>query len=279
MKNYYHLAKPGLVYGNLIPLIGAFFLASRGNIDWTLFFAAVIGLALVMASGCVFNNYFDRDIDAVMGRTRERALVTGRISGRAALLYAWSLGVAGFLILLIFTDLLAFFAALVGFIFYVGFYTLWSKRRSAWGTVVGTVAGAMPPVVGYMAVTDRFDGGAVLLFLILVFWQLAHFFAIGLHRRDDYVAAGIPILPVRQNANITKSVMVASIIAFVAVSVLLGLLEFASSFYTIAAAVFGAAWLLFGVFGFWSKHNTVWSRRMFMVSLVVLVLLFAAMVV
>src|SRR3989442_676200 len=148
MRNYYQLTKPGLVYGNAVAVIAGFALASRGNFNFTLFLETLIGISLVMASGCVFNNYIDRDIDAVMERTKDRALVIGAVSGRGTLVYGTLLGALGFLALALWTNLLTVIVALTGFFFYVVLYTILSKRRSVYGTVIGSVSGAVPPVVG-----------------------------------------------------------------------------------------------------------------------------------
>src|SRR5690348_2228318 len=164
------------------------------------------GLAFVMASGCVFNNYIDRDIDAAMGRTKDRALVVGRISKRAAFVYGTMLGAAGFGLLVFFTNMLTVAVAGTGFFFYVFMYSLWSKRRTVHSTIIGSVAGATPPIVGYAATSGRLDLAAALLFLTLVLWQMPHFYAIGIRRFGEYAAAGIPILPVdRKSTRLNSS--------------------------------------------------------------------------
>src|SRR5579871_5606007 len=147
-KLYVQLTKPGIIFGNLFAAVGGFFLASRGHFNPVLFVATVCGISLVIGSGCVVNNYIDRDIDAKMERTKKRALVKGAISGRNAILYASVLGIIGFLLLFIYTNLLTVCVGLVGYFFYVVMYTIW-KRKSDIGTIVGSVSGAVPPVAGY----------------------------------------------------------------------------------------------------------------------------------
>src|SRR6185437_15386626 len=168
LRTYYRLTKPGIVYGNSITAAAGFFLASRGHVDWGKFLAMLVGLALVIASACVFNNYLARHIDTRMDRTKKRALAIGAISHRAALIYASALGLTGLLILAVFTTWLATLCALAGHVLYVAAYG-YTKRRTPWGTEVGAISGAAPPVVGYTAVTGHFDAGALILFLILVF--------------------------------------------------------------------------------------------------------------
>ncbi|MCE1781927.1 UbiA family prenyltransferase, partial [Enterobacter hormaechei] len=134
-----------MIFGNLISAIGGFLLASRGVIDYPLFFATMVGVSLVVASGCVFNNYIDRDIDRIMERTKERVLVKGLIDPKISLIYASVLGIAGIVLLYVAANALAMQLALIGFIIYVGVYSLYMKRKSVYGTLVGSLSGAAPP--------------------------------------------------------------------------------------------------------------------------------------
>ena len=160
LKRYLLVAKPGIILGNLIAVAGGYFLAARGSVDPMLLLATVIGLSLVVASGCVLNNCIDRDIDRHMERTRGRVTVTGQISLKAALAHGLVLGVAGFGLLWWWTNPLTTALAGFGYFVYVGLYSLWFKRRSHYGTLVGSLSGAMPPVVGYCAVSGQFDAGS-----------------------------------------------------------------------------------------------------------------------
>lgn len=288
LKEYYALAKPGLVYGNLIPVIAGFLLGAHvwlGYIDLETLTATIIGIAFVMGSGCVFNNIIDADIDGSMERTKERSLVVGRISKNAALIFGACLGIAGFGILALWTNFLAAAAAAVGFFVYVALYTIWAKRRTTWSTAIGSIAGATPPVVGYCAASGRFDLAAILLFAILVLWQIPHFYSIAIYRRDDYAAAKIPVLPVRQGINVAKINILIYIIAFLFVAPLLAVFGYAGNAYFIIATILGLIWLGLGFSGFQSSgaaanqaaqmaNDKRWARRMFFVSLIVMVTLF-----
>ncbi|MBC7209463.1 MAG: UbiA family prenyltransferase, partial [Pseudomonas sp.] len=163
VKHFIQITKPGIIFGNVLSVAGGFFLAAKGHVDFALFLAVVIGTSLVVASGCVFNNCIDRDIDHKMERTKNRVMVQGGMSLPLALIYATLLGVAGFSLLYVQANPLAAFCALVGFVVYVGFYSLWLKRKSVHGTLVGSLSGAMPPVIGYCAVSNSFDLAAVTL--------------------------------------------------------------------------------------------------------------------
>jgi protoheme IX farnesyltransferase len=192
IKEYYELAKPGIVYGNSLVAGAAFIFGSGATIDWQQFFFMIVGLAFVVASACVFNNYYDRNLDAKMERTKHRALAAGNIRGITALLFAGALGLVGFF-LLHNTNNLAVLSALLGFVVYVFLYTP-LKPRSGLALFVGAVAGATPPVVGYTAAANSVDLIAVLLFAFLFLWQIPHFLAIARYRYDEYAAGGVPLL-------------------------------------------------------------------------------------
>jgi protoheme IX farnesyltransferase len=276
VKTYYYLTKPGIIMGNLVTTAGGFLLASRGHFDGWLFLATLLGLGLVIASACVFNNYTDQEIDRKMDRTKHRALVTGLISGPSAILFAALLALSGLGVLVQYTNPLTALVTLVGFVVYVILYAL-LKCRSIHGTIVGSIAGAVPPVVGYCAVSNRFDMAAFLLFAIVVLWQMPHFFAIAMWRLKDYAAASIPVLPVKKGIRTTKIQMHLYIVAFMATTLLLTLFGYTGYAYLAIAALLGAAWLYLCFKGLKREDNTVWAREMFRFSLVVITILFIAL--
>lgn len=280
LKDYYKIAKPGMIYGNMIPLVGGFALASAGDVRSGLFFTTIAGSALGMASGCVFNNWVDHDIDAKMSRTKSRAVAAGRVSRRAAFVYGSVLGLLGCAVFALRVNLAALAVGAVGFFFYVVMYSMVWKRRSPWGTAVGSVAGAMPPVVGYVAASGKVDIVAVILFVMMVAWQMPHFFAIAIRHADDYRAAGIPVLPVVRGTRATKAQMFVYLAVFAFSAPLLAVIGDAGPAYFAVALVAGLAWLALGVTGFRvdePKADLAWARTMFLASLVVIVSLFGAM--
>ncbi len=188
---YYWLLKPGITRSNVLAAAAGFLFAST-TINWWLFVATMFGIACVIASGCVFNNYMDRALDAKMERTQKRALVRGIISNRAALIYASMLGVVGALTLFLYTNTLTLMVALVGWVVYVLVYTP-LKPRNPIALFVGGVAGSIPLVVGYVAATNTLDWYAFILFAVLYVWQIVHFMAIAVYRYDEYTAAGVPL--------------------------------------------------------------------------------------
>ncbi len=192
IKNYVLVAKPGIVFGNLISAAAGFFLASKGRIDGLALPATLIGISLVVASGCVFNNCVDRNLDRKMLRTRHRALAQGLIKLPLAVAYATLLGLAGLSLLWAATNLLAVSIVLAGLVIYVGVYSLYLKRHSVYAALIGSLAGAAPPLAGYCAVTGNFDLGAVILLAIFSLWQMPHCYAIAVYRFDDYSDCGHP---------------------------------------------------------------------------------------
>lgn len=266
MINYYLITKPGIILGNLVTLAAGFLLASKGKVDLVLFLVTLAGLGLIMASACVFNNYIDRQIDQKMKRTRNRALVQGFISVRNALTFATILGIVGLVLLFLKTNLLAAFVASIGFFVYVILYSLW-KSRTIYGTAIGSVAGAIPPVVGYCAVSNQVDAGACILFAMLVLWQMPHFFSVALFHFDDYVAADIPVLPVKKGMFRTKIHMVFYIFCFIISTIMLTVFNYTGQIYLIVTLFVGCIWFCLALKGFTSSNDQVWGQRMFRVSL------------
>lgn len=269
MINYYLLTKPGIILGNLVTVAAGFLLASKGIIDFWLFFATLMGLTFIMASACVFNNFIDRSIDKKMERTKSRALVTGLISGPNAIAFAIFLGIIGNLILFFYTNVLTVMVAGIGFFVYVILYSIW-KSHTIYGTAIGSIAGAVPPVVGYCAVSNHFDIGAFILFMMLVLWQMPHFFSIAMYHFDDYSAAELPVLPVIKGVLRTKIHMLLYILAFIFTASLLVFFNYTGYLYLIVTLFAGLAWLGLCMKGFSRVDDHIWGRDMFRVSLVMI---------
>jgi len=269
IRRYYRLTKPGIIRGNALTAAAGFFLASGRNVDFILLLATLTGLSLIVASACVFNNYLDRDIDKMMGRTKKRALVTKEISAQAALSYGAVLGTIGTVILLVYTTTPALIAALVGFLSYVAIYTP-MKRKTSRATEIGSIPGAVPPVVGYMAVSGAFDTAALLLFLLLVFWQIPHFYAIALYRIKEYAAAGIPLHPIIHGTRRTKKVVLLYITIYAGICVALALRTDAGLFFGVLATGSAVAWLFVASSGYRVLSDENWGKKLFITSLPVL---------
>jgi len=266
LKTYYHLTKPGIIQGNLLNTAAGFFFASTGHINLWLFLSVMAGTALVIASGCVFNNYIDQGIDLQMARTKKRALVTGKVSDKAAIIYSTILGLSGFIVLALFTNWLTWLLGVLGLYFYVVVYGF-AKRKTVHGTLVGSISGALPIVAGYTAVTGHIDTAAVLLFIILACWQMPHFYAIAIYRLKDYKAAGLPVLPIKKGLTETKWQIVAYIMAFILACQALTYTGYTGYIFSFVMVILGAIWLFKASQGFKAFDDKIWARNLFFFSL------------
>jgi protoheme IX farnesyltransferase len=277
---YYQLTKPGIIYGNLFSAAGGFLFASGRVTNIPLGLAALSGTGFTIASGCVLNNYIDRTIDAQMDRTKQRALVQGKLQPTHALIYAAILCILGFGILTAFTNLLTVYIGLAGLYGYVVAYG-YAKRKGAIGTIVGSFSGATPMLAGYTAVTGRLDLAGGLIFLAMALWQMPHFYAIATFRLKDYQSAGIPVLPAVRGLQRTKVSIMGYIVAYAAVVSLLTITGYTSYIFLVIMLGLNLTWLWKGSKGFGAsiqqqsakdaeKQSIAWARGMFGFSLVVL---------
>jgi len=246
-----------------------FFFASQGNFDFRLLGALLVGIALIIACACVLNNYIDRDIDKKMARTKTRALVTGEISVRAALIYAGLLGVVGFWVLAMYTNTITVVIGAIGVFSYVVLYGYF-KRRSVHGTLVGSISGSTSLIAGYCAVTGHFNQPALLLFIIMAIWQMPHFYAIGVYKHDDYKKAGLPILPVKKGIETAKKHILAYIVLFTVIVSMLSVRGYAGYSYRVVMILICILWLRLAVKGFKQKDNIKYGHQIFGFSLLTL---------
>lgn len=277
-RDFITVTKPGIIRSNLIAAFAGYWVASGWDVQYVRLILTLLGTMLVMASACVFNNYFDRDLDMKMERTRERGLPTGRLKPKTVLIYAIVLGIAGLAVLFTFSGLLAGLFGIVGVFVYVIVYTLWLKRTSTWSTSVGAISGAMPPVIGYVAVTGTVDLGAWLLFAMLFLWQPPHFWALGIRRKEEYRAAGFPLLPVVKGTRRTKIQMIPYVALLLPIPVLMYMYDYAGIFYLIISAGLSLAWLYLTLKGFRAKDDDAWAKQNFFFSINYLTLSLIALV-
>ena len=270
-KNYIQLAKPGIIFGNLITLTGGFLLATHRQIGFEylgLFFFVMIGVALMIASGCVFNNCYDCDIDSTMARTQKRPLVTGDISLVMALLYGLVLFVLSCIVLYTLVNPLTLYIILIGFVVYVVIYTI-SKRLTIHATVLGGISGAIPPVAGYTAVVNGLDYNALSLFLILFFWQIPHSYAIAMLYSDDYKKVKLPMLPLVKGVPYTKKIMLVYLVLFViscSLPYLLGTADLVSFLICMLMAVY---WSYKSVKSYQNDDDRTYAKTVFKFSIIV----------
>lgn len=253
----------------MVTAAAGFFLASAGKIDILLFFSTLFGLALIIASGCVFNNFLDRKLDQKMERTKNRALAVNKIPILNALVFGAILAIIGTLVLALKTNSLTVFLALAGLFLYVVVYGA-AKRLSIHGTLVGSLSGAIPPVAGYCAATGNLDLAALILFIILVAWQMPHFYAIAIYRLDDYKNAGLPVLPVKSGIEITKKHMLFYIYVYLFATLSLSVAGYTGYVYFAVATLLGLGWLFKAFAGSTAKDDQLWAKGIFRYSLICL---------
>lgn len=262
---YYRLAKPGIIYGNSLSVAGGFLLGARGIVDVVGLVAVLLGSALIIGAACVFNNYIDRDLDGHMARTKQRALVTGVIKPTHALVYGSVMCFCGFVLLIQFTNLLTVLLGAAGVFLYLAAYGI-GKRQSEHGTLIGSLSGAIPPIAGYAAATNRVDIIMIFLFLILVFWQMPHFYAIAMYRSDDYRRAKLPVLPVSKGFAATKRQMIVYGYLYVFATLGLWLVGRLSLSYLLIMVLLGLKWV--SVLAQNTRSgNVAWARQVFGLSL------------
>lgn len=281
LGGYIALMKLRVVELLLVTTVPTMVLAEGGWPDLSLIIITLIGGTLAAGGANAINMYVDRDIDALMERTKNRPLVTGLISPRSGLIFAIALEIAAFVVLWVGANLLSAVLAISATLFYVFVYTLWLKRTSTQNIVIGGAAGAMPVLVGWAAVRDSLDWAPWILFAVIFFWTPPHFWALAIRHADDYRAAGVPMLPVVVEQKQAIRSMVIYTVITVATSFLvlpaaddlgLGLI------YGISAAILGLAFLA-GTIALAKKPSDRGSMQLFTFSITYLSLLFIALTV
>lgn len=278
-RNYVTLTKPGINASNLMAAFTGFWLAGRGEIDPLLLLATLLGTALVIAGGCALNNVIDRDIDPLMSRTQKRPVAGGEIRPMAALWFGIGLTVVGFAVLAVLVNPLAAFLSMIGHFVYVGIYSLWLKRTTTLNTVIGGISGAVPPMIGWVAVTGSIDPPAWVLFIFMFLWQPPHFLALAMRKAEDYRAAGVPMLPVVRGFAEAKRQNLLYVAAMVPASLLLVQMGVVGLLYLIVATVLGLVYIGLSLEGLFTKDDNRWARRMFVYSLVYLTVMLLVMIV
>jgi protoheme IX farnesyltransferase len=274
--DYLSLTKPRIIVLLLVTTAATMFVAAHGRPSAVLVLATIIGGALAAGAANAINCVLDRDLDAVMRRTRRRAIPTGRASPRTALLFGLVLAGLSFWVLSRAVNPLSAWLALSGIVFYVLVYTMWLKRTTPQNIVIGGAAGAIPPLVAWAAVTGRVEWPAVLLFGIVFLWTPPHFWALALNMRDDYAAAGIPMLPVVRGETETHRQMFWYGAATVAVTIALVPVAGMGALYAAVAAALGAIFL-YKIWALWHRGPVATALGVYRYSLLYLGLLFSAM--
>jgi len=280
VKDFLALIKIGIVNSNLVTTFTGLWLAfqfsNRHFLDeLDLMVYTLFGAALIIAGSAAMNNFIDRDIDPIMSRTKSRPTVTGRFKPTAVLSLALSFLVVGE-ILLFMASVSAGVWGLAGIISYVVLYSMWSKRKHVSNTIVGSISGAIPPVIGWAAVEPTLGWGALALFLIMFAWQPPHFYALAMKRTEEYRAAGIPMLPVIKGFAHTKRSMLLWVLVLFPLPFLL--LQLGTWFLVLATAL-NIGWLVLAIRGFKAEDDLKWAKGMFIYSLNYMTIIFVSMII
>lgn len=274
-SDYLYLTKPGITISNLLTTFTGLWLAASGSLNLKLTILTLIGTAFVIASGAALNNYYDRELDLKMKRTKNRAVASGRIHPRHAMGIGIALLLAGLVVLGVCVNTLAAVVSLIGHIFYVLLYTP-LKRVTTLNTVVGGVSGAVPPVIGWVAVTGSIDPSAWILFAIIFLWQFPHFLALAMMKVEDYRNGEVMMLPAVKGFAETKRQIVRYTAALVPASILLFAFGAVGYIYLATATILGGIYLVMAFKGFFAKDDMTWAKKMFGYSLVYLLAICAA---
>jgi protoheme IX farnesyltransferase len=279
VNDYYELSKPRIIMLLLITTAAAMAMAAHGWPPIGIALLTLFGGALSAASAGAFNCVYDCDIDAIMRRTKDRPVPLGRISKRAGIVYATIVGLIGFGVLYAFVNPLAAWLSLAGNVYYVVIYTMWLKRLTPLNIVIGGAAGAVPPLVGWAAITNAIGGPALGLFALIFLWTPPHFWALSLMTELDYDRAKVPMFPNVYGRPRTKREIFYYSAILVIASLLLYPLHVMGALYFGAAAVLGAIFLLDAVRTWRETNGTLAARRLFKFSLLYLALMCLVMVV
>ncbi|WP_077702408.1 heme o synthase [Virgibacillus dokdonensis] len=273
--------KTGIIRSNLIPMFAGFTLALytyqisfMEKLPDVIF--ALLGAALVIGAAGAFNNLYDRDIDAIMERTKRRPTVTGEIKPAIVLLLSVIMAISG-IALLALTTWLAALLAFLGLFFYVVPYTMWSKRKTVYNTEIGSISGGMPPLIGWAAVYPDITHPAIIgLFIVMIIWQMPHFYAIAIRNHKQYKAAKIPMLPVVKGVQRTYIQTNVYLIIMIVISFLFGTLSIGLM---LVALLLSVGWLTLSVYRYNKVDSEKWATSMFLYSLIHMTVLFSTIII
>ncbi len=278
IASYVALTKPRIIELLLVTTVPTMIVAQRGLPPVWLMATVVAGGALAAAGANALNMVIDRDIDRIMERTQGRPLVTGEVSPQNALIFALLLEVAAFVGLWLIVNLLSAVLAVGATLFYVFVYSLWLKRRSERNIVIGGAAGAVPVLVGWAAVTGRLDWAPLLLFAVIFYWTPPHFWALAVRYRDDYAAAGVPMLPAVRSIRTVAWRIIAYTLVLWATSIVFGVVAELGAVYLATALTTGLVFVALGV-RLLRRGTPQVAMNLFNWSITYVVLLFGAMAV
>lgn len=244
-KKYYDLTKPKVVLLIIFTAIVGMLLADPSSVPLSQVFAAIVGIALASASGAAINHWVDQKIDEIMERTKDRPIPHGDLTSAQALTFALMLAVVSMVLLVVWVNNLTAVLTFISLMGYAVIYTVFLKRATPQNIVLGGAAGAAPPLLGWVAITNTINTEAVLLFLIIFIWTPPHFWALAIRRKDEYAKANIPMLPVTHGVRYTKLLILLYTLMLFSVSLLPFVIKMSGLIYLVAAIVLGIGFIVF----------------------------------
>ena len=278
IKNYYELCKPNVVLMMLITALVGSLLASKTLAPLSLIAFAMLGIGLCASSAAAINQIIDRKADANMNRTENRPIPQGEVSPVRASIFAFIIGSIGAAILVIYVNTLTALLTLASLIGYAFVYTVYLKRATPQNIVIGGLAGAAPPLLGWTAVTNSVDPNSLLLVLIIFAWTPPHFWALAIHRKDDYAKENIPMLPVTHGVQFTKLQIILYTIILILVSLLPFVVMMSGILYLTSALILGGIFLYYA-FRLYFDEDNAQAFPTFVYSIYYIFLIFAALLV
>ncbi len=276
-RDYLELTKPNVVALMLLTSLIGMLLAVPGMVPIDILILGNLGIALCAGSAATVNHLVDRHVDLKMARTYNRPVAKGRVAPRDAIVFAFVVGVLGLVVLMLWVNVLTAWLTLASLVGYAFIYTLFLKRATPQNIVIGGLAGAAPPLLGWTAVTGQIDGHALLLVLIIFAWTPPHFWALAVHRKAEYANAEIPMLPVTHGESYTKFHIVLYTLILIAVSLLPFVTRMLNVFYLVGALVLGLGFLYYALRMYGSKASA--GMDAFKYSIVYLMALFVIMLI
>lgn len=277
LRDYYRLCKPKVVYLILFTAAAGMLLSSPTMIPVDTLFFGLLGIGLGAASGAAINHWVDQRIDVIMARTRNRPLPQGNISSRSALIFAISLGVLSMVVLIAFVNVMTAVLTFIALNGYAVVYTMFLKHSTPHNIVLGGAAGAAPPVLGWTAVTNELTVDALLLFLIIFIWTPPHFWALAIKRREEYRAAGVPMLPVTHGVAFTKLHIVLYTLMLLVVTLLPFVIHMSGYLYLAGAVGLGLGFIYYAV-KLYCCESDEYAMKTFAYSIFYLSALFAILI-
>ena len=277
-RGYLELTKPGVQALLFVSCASGMRIGSNFNPPVTVFFFGLIGIIFIAASSAVVNHFFDKQIDAKMNRTSKRPLVLGHISDKQAIIFSVLLYASGSIMLLNFTNFLTWLLTTLTFIFYGFIYTKYLKYMTSQNIVIGGLAGARPPLLGWSAITNTIEPNALLLVLIIMVWTPPHFWALAVYRVEDYSEAEVPMLPVQKGVAFTKQHILLYTFLLIACTMLPYAVQMFGEIYLISALVLGLIFLIYS-FRLYKDETNAIAMPTFAYSIIYLAALFAAMLI